>query len=82
MQCVIDFAYTSNCKITESNVIPLIATAEYLGFPPLIDQCAQFVLSILNVNNCISLLTKIRFGWSKYLKYRQELDRSFSLPLK
>lgn len=61
MECIIDFAYTSTCKITKINVIELIATAEYLGFPSLIDECAKFILSILNETNCISLWINTRF---------------------
>lgn len=63
MECVIDFAYTSTCTITETNAIELIATAEYFGFLQLIDYCAHFIVNNLNETNCISMMTMTRFVW-------------------
>lgn len=56
MECIIDFAYSFECDITEANLAELLISAEYFGLSALVDQCAQFILRILSHKNCISLL--------------------------
>lgn len=60
MDCIIDFAYAFDCDVDETNLIELIATAEYFCFFPLVDHCAEFLMKILNPNNCISLMRATR----------------------
>lgn len=61
MNCIIDFAYTFDCDIIEANLNELLATAEYFCFFSLVDYCAEFMMKILNPNNCISLMRSTRF---------------------
>lgn len=61
MECIIDFAYTFECHINETNLSEVIATAEYLCFFLLVDYCTAFMINILNPNNCITLMQITRF---------------------
>lgn len=61
MECVINFAYTNNCDINEKNLNELLITAEYFCYTSLVDRCAEFIASILNVQNCIALMLMTRF---------------------
>lgn len=61
MECVIDFAYTFHCNINGANLCELLATSEYLCYSLLVDQCADFIKSILSVQNCIRLMSITRF---------------------
>lgn len=61
MECVINFAYTFICDINEENLCELLSTAEYFCYISLVDRCAEFIKSILNSKNCISLMLMTRF---------------------
>lgn len=60
MECIIDFSYEFECHVNEANLPEVIATAEYFCFFSLVDYCAAFMMSILNPNNCISLMQMTR----------------------
>lgn len=60
MDCIIEFIYTDKCDINEANLTELISTAEYFCLFTLKDRCAEFISSILNSTNCISLMRTTR----------------------
>lgn len=55
MQHLIDYMYTGELLITESNVEQLLVTANLLGITNIKDSCAQFIQSQLDVDNCLSI---------------------------
>lgn len=61
MECIVEFAYTSNCDVNQENLTELLTTAEYFCLLPLIDRCSEFILSILSLKNCVSLMCMTRF---------------------
>ncbi|XP_031627271.1 kelch-like protein 10 [Contarinia nasturtii] len=71
METVIDFAYTLDCDINETNLWELLTTADYFCYSLLIDRCTEFIRSILNLENAIHLLLMTR----KWL-YKHEIERS------
>lgn len=61
MECIIDYAYSLECEITEANLTDLITTAECFCYFSLVDYCAKFILKIVNTTNCLFLLHIARF---------------------
>lgn len=55
MQLVLDYAYTSRVMLSESNVQALFTAASIFQIPALQDQCAQFMISRLDPQNCIGV---------------------------
>ncbi|XP_046881871.1 kelch repeat and BTB domain-containing protein 8 [Hypomesus transpacificus] len=55
MQLVLDYAYTSRVTLSESNVQALFTAASIFQIPALQDQCAQFMISRLDPQNCIGV---------------------------
>ncbi|KTG41785.1 hypothetical protein cypCar_00003217 [Cyprinus carpio] len=55
MHLVLDYAYTSRVTLTESNVQALFTAASIFQIPALQDQCAQFMISRLDPQNCIGV---------------------------
>lgn len=62
MDCIINFAYSFECDVNKTNLMEILSAAEYFCFSSLVDRCAQFILSILNTENCISLMLTTRFS--------------------
>lgn len=60
LQNIVDFVYARVVDINEKNVIELIITADYFGYKTLVDHCANFIVNILNSENCISLMLMAR----------------------
>ncbi|XP_028855221.1 kelch repeat and BTB domain-containing protein 8 isoform X1 [Denticeps clupeoides] len=55
MHLVLDYAYTSRVTLTESNVQALFTAASIFQIPALQDQCAHFMVSRLDPQNCIGV---------------------------
>ena len=55
IQLVLDYAYTSRVTLSESNVQALFTAASIFQIPALQDQCAQFMISRLDPQNCIGV---------------------------
>ncbi|XP_028303445.1 kelch repeat and BTB domain-containing protein 8 [Gouania willdenowi] len=55
MHLVLDYAYTSKVTLSESNVQALFTAASIFQIPALQDQCAQFMISRLDPQNCIGV---------------------------
>jgi len=55
MNLVLDYAYTSRVMLSESNIQALFTAASIFQIPALQDQCAQFMLSRLDPQNCIGV---------------------------
>ena len=55
MQLVLDYAYTSRVTLSESNVQALFTAASIFQIPALQHQCAQFMISRLDPQNCIGV---------------------------
>lgn len=55
MHLVLDYAYTSRVTLSESNVQALFTAASIFQIPALQDQCAQFMVSRLDPQNCIGV---------------------------
>ncbi|XP_041130746.1 kelch repeat and BTB domain-containing protein 8-like [Polyodon spathula] len=55
MHLVLDYAYTSKVTLSETNVQALFTAASIFQIPPLQDQCAQFMVSRLDPQNCIGV---------------------------
>lgn len=55
MHLVLDYAYTSRVTLSESNVQALFTAASIFQIPALQDQCAQFMISRLDPQNCIGV---------------------------
>lgn len=70
MESVIEFAYTLNCDINETNLWELLTTADYFCYSLLIDRCIAYICSILNVKNCIHLLVMTRFEFNFFFLNR------------
>lgn len=62
MECIINFAYSFECDVNETNLMEILSTAEYFCLEALVDRCAQFIRRILNAENCISLMLNTRFS--------------------
>lgn len=62
MECIINFAYSFECDVNETNLMEILSTAEYFCLAALVDRCAQFIRRILNAENCISLMLNTRFS--------------------
>ncbi|XP_078517611.1 kelch repeat and BTB domain-containing protein 8 [Lissotriton helveticus] len=52
MHLVLDYAYTSRVALTEANVQALFTAASIFQIPSLQDQCAQYMISRLDPQNC------------------------------
>ncbi|XP_068107871.1 kelch repeat and BTB domain-containing protein 8 isoform X2 [Hyperolius riggenbachi] len=55
MQLVLNYAYTSRVQLTEANVQALFTASSIFQIPTLQDQCAQFMISRLDPQNCIGV---------------------------
>ncbi|XP_027011649.1 kelch repeat and BTB domain-containing protein 8 isoform X2 [Tachysurus fulvidraco] len=55
MSLVLDYAYTSRVALSEHNVQALFTAASLFQIPALQDQCAHFMISRLEPQNCIGV---------------------------
>ncbi|XP_066526614.1 kelch repeat and BTB domain-containing protein 8 [Hoplias malabaricus] len=55
MRLVLDYAYTSRVTLSECNVQALFTAASIFQIPALQDQCAHFMISRLDPQNCIGV---------------------------
>ncbi|KAL4655927.1 kelch repeat and BTB domain-containing protein 8-like [Arapaima gigas] len=55
MHLVLDYAYTSRVTLSECNVQALFTAASIFQIPTLQDQCAHFMVSRLDPQNCIGV---------------------------
>lgn len=88
MHLVLDYAYTSKITLSESNVQALFTAASIFQIPALQDQCAQFMISRLDPQNCIGVFMfadayghqELRERSQDYIRKKVRLTRSSSLP--
>ncbi|XP_023649747.1 kelch repeat and BTB domain-containing protein 8 isoform X1 [Paramormyrops kingsleyae] len=71
MRLVLDYAYTSRVMLSESNVQALFTAASIFQIPALQDQCAQFMVSRLDPQNCIGV-----FMFADYYGHQELKERS------
>ncbi|XP_075430388.1 kelch repeat and BTB domain-containing protein 8 isoform X1 [Ascaphus truei] len=71
MQLVLNYAYTSRVQLTEANVQALFTAASIFQIPSLQDQCAQYMISRLDPQNCIGV-----FIFADHYGHRELTDRS------
>ena len=55
LKLVIDYMYTGEVLITETNVQSLLSTSNLLNISVLKQSCSQFIQSQLDVTNCIGI---------------------------
>ena len=53
MECLLDYLYTGDVQVTETNAQDLITSANYLLLPGLKTQAGRFLQQNLDVSNCI-----------------------------
>ncbi|EDO36090.1 predicted protein, partial [Nematostella vectensis] len=56
LENVLDFLYSGNIKITESNACALLEAAVYLRISSLKFHCEEFTISRLSLNNCFQIM--------------------------
>ncbi|XP_075039505.1 kelch repeat and BTB domain-containing protein 8 [Mixophyes fleayi] len=71
MQLVLNYAYTSKVQLTENNVQALFTAASIFQIPPLQDQCAQYMISRLDPQNCIGV-----FIFADHYDHQELKDKS------
>lgn len=64
MTLVLDYIYDTKCMIDDTNMLELLVVGDYLSVLGLVAYCEEFIMSVINVDNCVSLM---RFG--KYREY-------------
>ncbi|XP_069592655.1 kelch repeat and BTB domain-containing protein 8 [Ranitomeya imitator] len=71
MQLVLNYAYTSRVQLTEANVQALFTAASIFQIPSLQDQCAQYIVSRLDPQNCIGV-----FIFAEHYGHQELKDKS------
>ncbi|XP_053576665.1 kelch repeat and BTB domain-containing protein 8 [Bombina bombina] len=71
MQLVLNYAYTSRVQLTEANVQALFTASSIFQIPSLQDQCAQYMISRLDPQNCIGV-----FIFADHYGHSELKDRS------
>ncbi|XP_070854399.1 kelch-like protein 10 isoform X2 [Drosophila suzukii] len=80
MNCVIQYAYLRQTRITENNVHELLTCADYVGMVGLVNQCKDFLSNTLTAENCVSIMgfARFRFLEDLHLKARTYTLRYFT----
>ncbi|KAM4652773.1 kelch repeat and BTB domain-containing protein 8 isoform 2-T2 [Discoglossus pictus] len=71
MQMVLNYAYTSRIELTEVNVQAVFTTSSIFQIASLQDQCAQYMISRLDPQNCIGV-----FIFADHFGHPELKDRS------
>ncbi|OCT57580.1 hypothetical protein XELAEV_180032916mg, partial [Xenopus laevis] len=53
----LDYAYTGKAEITDENVDMLFQMSSFLQVPLLSKACCDFLIKIIDINNCLQLLS-------------------------
>jgi kelch-like protein 10 len=61
MNLILDYCYTRKVDINQENVLELLASADYLFLPELLELCCDFLRSILAPENCIGIMRFARY---------------------
>lgn len=69
MKLALDYIYDAKCNLDTSNMLELLVVGDYLGVLGLVKYCEAFVISAINMANCVTLL---RFG--KHREYPHIYD--------
>jgi hypothetical protein len=55
LEAVINYIYTGSIEITDSNYLHILDTANQLELPKLVEHCCGFLLSHLDIENCLGV---------------------------
>jgi len=55
LDVVLEFAYTGTCVLTKRNAEDVLRTADLIGMLPLRDASAKFMMSCMDVTNCLQI---------------------------
>jgi hypothetical protein len=55
LQSVIDYIYTGNIDLNDGNYLQILDAANQLELPMLVELCCEFLLSNLDVSNCLAI---------------------------
>lgn len=55
LEAVVDYIYTGNIELNIDNYLRLLDAANQLELPKLVDSCCEFILSNLDVSNCLAI---------------------------
>lgn len=53
VEALVDYAYTNKVTISEENVQNLLPAARMLQLDFVVDQCGQFLIKHLSIQNCL-----------------------------
>lgn len=59
MKLALDYIYEAKCSLDATNMLELLVVGDYLGVLGLVKYCENFVISAINMHNCVVLM---RFG--------------------
>ncbi|XP_002741594.1 kelch-like protein 10 [Saccoglossus kowalevskii] len=76
MDQIIDYAYTREVVITESNVVDLVVAADQFHCLGIVEKCADFLADRLSSDNCIGIR---RFAQSYYIPSLEESAKQYLL---
>jgi hypothetical protein len=55
LQAVIDYIYTGHIDLNDGNYLQILDAANQLELPMLVELCCEFLLSNLDVSNCLAI---------------------------
>ncbi|XP_037548913.1 kelch-like protein 10 [Nematolebias whitei] len=55
MRLILDYVYTGSLPITENNVQEILLAADQFNILEVIEACSNFLIELLQLNNCISI---------------------------
>lgn len=69
MTLALEYIYDAKCGIAASNMLELLLVGDYLGVLGLVRYCEDFIMSAIDVDNCVTLM---RFG--RHREYQRIYD--------
>uniref|UniRef100_A0A3B4VFJ4 Kelch like family member 10 n=2 Tax=Seriola dumerili TaxID=41447 RepID=A0A3B4VFJ4_SERDU len=70
MQLIVDYAYTHSVPVTEENVVEVLAAADQLLVPGIVQACCFFLEDQLCQRNCIGIWRLVNFYNCPELKHK------------
>ena len=55
LEAVVDYIYTGNIELNIENYLRILDAANQLELPKLVDSCCDFLLSNLDISNCLAI---------------------------
>ena len=55
LNAIIDYIYTGSIDLSDANYLPILDAANQLELPKLVESCCEFLLSNLDVSNCLAI---------------------------